>query len=303
MSNWQVGFYLFLFCLFSSLVPRQLHPFFTSVGNLLLFPLLSKTREVVQGNLRVIGRGKYKQKELSKLAKRCFQNYSHKLLDYMSMHRLDLSNRWKLVEREVGEEHLLRALERGKGVICITPHLGNWELGGYVLASKGYPVNILTLREGSRSLRRYEEKVRRRFGIHTIYIDPSDEPKLTILEVARKLRENQIVALIADRMVGDRWIELEFFGRPTKFPMGPALLAMETGASVIPVFVILEKRMKYWGILEKPILFRNSPQDREESLGRGMRKIVKSFEAMIGRYPDQWYNFFPYWDEGNEFQR
>ncbi len=232
------------------------------------------------------------------MAKRCFQNYSHKLLDYMSMHRLDLSNRWKLVEREVGEEHLVRALERGKGVICITPHLGNWELGGYVLASKGYPVNILTLREGSGSLRRYEERIRRRFGIHTIYIDPSDEPKLAILEVARKLRENQIVALIADRMVGDRWIELEFFGRPTKFPMGPALLAMETGASVIPVFVILEKRMKYWGILEKPILFKHFPQDREESLGRGMRKIVKSFEAMIGRYPDQWYNFFPYWDEG-----
>ncbi|UCD71920.1 MAG: lysophospholipid acyltransferase family protein [Syntrophobacterales bacterium] len=295
MSNWQVGFYLFLFRLFSSLVPRRLHPFFTTVGNHLIFPLTKQTRECVKENLRVIVKGQYSEKKINKLAKRCFQNYSQKLLDYMSMHRLDVSNRWKLVEREVGEEHLARALKRGKGVICVTPHLGNWELGGYVLASKGYPVNILTLKEGSRSLRKYEEKVRLQFGIHTIYIDPFQESNLAIVEIARKLRENQIVALIADRIVGDRWVEVQFFGRPTKFPVGPALLAMETGASVIPVFVVLEKRMKYWGILEKPILFTNSAQGKGESLRQGMEKIAESFERMISRYPDQWYNFFSYW--------
>jgi KDO2-lipid IV(A) lauroyltransferase len=263
-----------------------------------MFPLMSKTRKVVEANLRAIGRGQYSKREVSKLAKRCFRNYSHKLLDYMSMHRLDASNRWKLVEHECGEEHLAAALKRARGVICITPHLGNWELGGYVLASKGYPVNILTLKEESRSLRRYEEEVRRQFGIHTIYIDPSHEPDLAIVEIARKLRENQIVALIADRMVGERWMEVEFFGRPTKFPLGPALLAMETGASVIPVFVVLGEGMKYRGILEKPILFGDPVQGREESLRRGMKRIVESFERMISRYPDQWYNFFPYWDQG-----
>ncbi len=298
MSNWQVGFFLFLFRLFSSLVPRRLHPFFTALGNHLIFPLTKKTRDVVEGNLRVIGRGLYSEKEVSKLARACFQNYSHKLLDYMSMHRLDLSNRWKLVEREVGEEHLVEALKRGKGTICITPHLGNWELGGYVLASKGYPVNILTLKEGSRYLHQYEERVRRGIGINTIYVDPSAQPNLAIVEMARRLRENQIIALIADRMVGDQCIEVEFFGRPTKFPVGPALLAMETGASMIPVFVILEKGMRYWGIIEKPIIFPNPVQDKGESLRGVMGKIAESFEAMISRYPDQWYNFFPYWDEG-----
>lgn len=298
MYNWQVGFFLFLFKLFSNLVPRRLHPLFTTVGNHLVFPLIKKTREVVKENLRVIGKGRYSEKKINKLTKRCFQNYSHKLLDYMSMHRLDLSSRWKLVEQEVGEEHLVEALKRGKGAICITPHLGNWELGGYVLASKGYPVNILTLKEGSRYLHTYEKKVRRRIGINSIYIDPSEQPRLAVLEIARKLKENQIVALVADRMLGDRWVEVEFFGLPTKFPVGPALLAMETGASVIPVFVILEKRMKYRGIIEKPIPFTNPAQGKEESLRQGIIKIAKSFEAMISRYPDQWYNFFPYWDEG-----
>jgi KDO2-lipid IV(A) lauroyltransferase len=298
MSNWQVSVYLFLFWLFSSLVPRRLHPFFATLGNHLIFPFMKKTRGVVEGNLRVIGRGRYNENEVSKLAKTCFQKYSHKLLDYMSMHRLDLSNRWKLVEREIGEEHLVEALKRGKGAICITPHLGNWELGGYVLASKGYPVNILTLKEGSRYLHQYEEKVRRGIGINTIYVDLSKQPNLSIVEMARRLRQNQIVALIADRMVGDQWIEVEFFGRPTKFPVGPAMLAMETGASVIPVFVILEKGMKYWGIIEKPILFANPNQGKGESIQQGVKKILESFEAMISRYPDQWYNFFPYWDEG-----
>jgi KDO2-lipid IV(A) lauroyltransferase len=266
------------------------------LGNHLVFSFIKTYREAVEGNVRVIGKGLYREREISKLAKRCFKNYSHKLLDYMSMHQLDLSNRWKLVEREVGEEHLVEALKREKGVICITPHLGNWELGGYVLASKGYPVNIISLKEESRSLRKYEEKVRRQIGINTIYIDFSKQPNLAILEMARRLKENQIIVLIADRMVGDRWIEVEFFGCPTKFPVGPALLAMETGAAVIPVFVILEKRMKYWGIIEKPIIFANPAQGKEESLRQGIKKIAESFEAMISRYPDQWYNFFPYWD-------
>jgi KDO2-lipid IV(A) lauroyltransferase len=296
MYNWQVGFFLFLFKLFSSSVPRRFHPLFTTVGTHLVLPLVKKTREVVKENLWVIGKGGYTENKVDQLAKRCFRNYSHKLLDYMSMHRLNLSNRWKLVEREVGEEHLVETLKRGKGAICITPHLGNWELGGYVLASKGYSVNILTLKEGSRYLQAYEEKVRRRIGINSIYIDPSKQSEFAILEIARKLKENQIVALVADRMLGDRWVEVEFFGRPTRFPVGPALLAMETGASVIPVFVILEKRMKYRGIIEKPILFTNPAQDKEESLRQGITKIAKSFEAKISRYPDQWYNFFPYWD-------
>lgn len=246
--------------------------------------------------MRVIGRERHTKKEVSRLAKRCFQNYCHKLLDYMTMHQLNSSNKGDWVEKEVGEENLKKALARGRGVICVTPHLGNWELGGYVLASKGYPISILTLQEESQYLSRYEERLRKSAGIHTITINPKEKPSLAILDIAKRLRNNEIVAMVADRIYEGESIEIEFFGRPTLFPSGAAHLAFETGAAIVPVFVVLEKRMKYWGIIGEPIPMKRD-LDKNEAVRQGVQEMAKRFEEMISQYPDQWFNFFPFWEK------
>jgi KDO2-lipid IV(A) lauroyltransferase len=212
----------------------------------------------------------------------------------MAMHRLNSSNKDEWVEKETGEENLVEALTRGRGVICITPHLGNWELGGYVLASKGYPINILTLREESQYLSRYEEQLRRKVRIHTIMIDPKEKLNLAVLEIVGHLRKNEIVAMVADRIYEGQGVEIDFFGHPTLFPTGAVQLALETGAAIIPVFVILERKMKYWGIIGKPIPIRMEG-DKKEAVKQGVEEIAKRFEEMISRYPAQWFNFFPYW--------
>lgn len=276
------------------MVPRSLHRSFASLGNHVVFPLLKKVRENVKENIRTIGRGKYSEKEVSRLAKQCFQNYCHKLLDYMAMHRLDSSNKAKWVEKEIGEENLVGALAKGKGVLCITPHLGNWELGGCVLASKGYPISILTLQESSRYLSSYEEKLRKKSRIHTIAIDPNERPNLAILEMVRRLRGNEIVAMVADRLYEGQGVEIDFFGQSTLFPAGAVQLALETGANIIPVFVILRPKMKYWGMIGEPIPIRTDV-DKNEAVRQGVQEIAKRFEEMISRYPDQWFNFFSYW--------
>ncbi len=276
------------------MVPRPLHRFFASLGNHLVFSVLKQIRGDVEQNMRVIGRGRYSEKEVSLLAKQCFQNYCHKLLDYMAMHRLDSSRKGEWVGKEIGEENLVTALSKGKGVLCITPHLGNWELGGYILASKGYPINILTLQENSRYLSRYEEKLREQAKIHAIVIDLREKPNLAILEIARRLRRNEIVAMVADRIYEGQGVEIDFFGKSTLFPMGAVQLALETGATIIPVFVVLERGMKYWGIIGEPIPVRMGA-DKNEAVRQGVQEIGKRFEEMISRYPDQWFNFFPYW--------
>jgi KDO2-lipid IV(A) lauroyltransferase len=294
LTGRQVSFFISLFYLFSSAVPRRLHRYFAFIGNHLVFFALKKFREDVKKNMRVIGKGRYSEKEVSRLAKQCFHNYSLKLLDYMAMHRLDSSNKGKWVEKEIGEENLKKALAKGKGILCITPHLGNWELGGYVLASKGYPINILTLREESQYLSRYEEKLRKKARIHTIAIDPNERPNLAILEMVRRLRENEIVAMVAERIYEGQGVEIEFFGQSTLFPTGAVQLALETGAIIIPVFVVLKAKMKYWGIIGEPIPMRTDV-NKNEAVRQGVQEIAKRFEEMISRYPDQWFNFFSYW--------
>lgn len=271
-----------------------MHRFFAFLGNHIVFFMLKKAREEVKQNIRVIGRGSYSEREVSRLAKQCFQNYCHKLLDYMAMDRLNSSNMRDWIEREMGEENLKEALERGRGVICVTPHLGNWELGGYVLASKGYPISILTLQEESQYLARYEERLRRNAGIRTITIHPEEKPNLAILDIAKRLRNNEIVAMVADRIYQGEGVEIDFFGLPTLFPSGAAHLAFETGAAIVPVFVILEKRMKYWGIIREPIVL-NQSEIKTRAIRECLQAIAKNFEEVISQYPDQWFNFFPYW--------
>lgn len=274
-----------------------MHRFFASLGNHFVFFILKEIREEVKENLRVIGRGGYSEEEVSRLAKRCFQNYCHKLLDYMAMHRLNASNKDKWIEKEIGEENLKEALARGKGAVCITPHLSHWELGGYILASKGYPINILTLQEESGYLSRYEERLRRKVGIRTLYYDPRERPNLAILEMARRLRENEIIAMVSDRTFGSQGIEIDFFGRKTVFPSGAAYLSLETGAALMPVFVVLERKMKYWGIVGEPISLKREGT-KEEAVKQVVQEMAERFEKVISRYPDQWFNFFPYWRKG-----
>ena len=141
----------------------------------------------------------------------------------------------------------------------------------------------------------FREQMRARKGIRNIYINPADPAPAAIIEVVKVLKEKKVVAMLGDRPENTNTIEVTFFGRKTPFPRGVATLAMATGAAVLPVFVVL-KGGKYWGIIERPISFVSTArEEREEVIKEGMEKLARVFERYIKEYPDQWYNFYPYW--------
>ena len=266
------------------------------VGDLFFF-LMRKTRVHVRNNIEGISRGKWPRKKVNTLVRKTFQNYGQYLLDYMVMHRLRPFNKEKSVEEEVGGEYMMGALRGGKGVICITPHLGNWEIGGLLFSFKGGKLNVLTLDEWDANIRSFREEVRSRWGIKNLYIDPEDDSPMAILDVVKALRQNEIVAMLGDRMETQKTMTFDFFGRKTPFPIGVAILALSTGAPVLPVFVVMERNRKYRGIIEAPIHFEScSRDDRETVIRKGMEKLIKKFEFYIEKYPDQWYNFYSYWN-------
>ncbi len=289
-------FFLFWFYFFATIIPRPLQRIFTrSIGNL-FYLLMPKTRGAVKKNLNLIGGQRWGKRGIAVLARQTFQNYGQYLLDYMVMHRLTAENKGKMVEKELGQEHMVEALRRGKGIICITPHLGNWELGGLLLAFKDCDLYVLTLDEINPNIKSFRERMRMGKGIKNIYIDPENPTPAAILEVVKVLKENKVVAMLGDRPGKANTIDLDFFGRKTRFPMGVATLAMATEATVLPVFVVSRKGGKYWGTIERPIYFQSpSRKERERGIRQGMEELVRIFEKYVGEYPDQWYNFFPYW--------
>jgi KDO2-lipid IV(A) lauroyltransferase len=291
-------FFLFWFFFFSSIIPRPIQRLLArSIGNI-FYLLMPKARQGIEANLHVIGRGKWSAKKIRAHARRTFQNYGQYLLDYMVMSGLIAERKGRMVARELGQRYMVKALEKGNGVICITPHLGNWELGGLLLAFKGADLYVLTLDETDAKTKAFRERMRGQKGIKSIYINPTDPTPAAIIEVVKVLKEKKVVAMLGDRAGNNNAIAINFFGRQTPFPRGVATLAMTTGAAVLPVFVVL-KGDKYWGIIERPIYFQSpSRKAREHGIRRGMEELVGVFERYIKEYPDQWYNFYPYWPPG-----
>jgi len=290
--------YLFIFQFCSTLIPRSIQKFFSVVGGNLFYLLMKETRTNVLKNIEGVSRGRWSDGKIKVLTQKTFQNYGQYLLDYMVMHRLRPSNKEKWVVEEVGGNYMIEALRGGKGVICITPHLGNWEIGGLLFSFKGGNLNVLTLDERDLNTKSFREEMRRSRGIKNLYIDPKDDSPMAILEVVKALRRNEIVALLGDRVESQKTMDFDFFGKKTPFPIGVAMLAMATGAPVLPVFVVMERNRKYRGIIEAPIHFESpSREDREEIIRKGMERLLKKFEGYIEKYPDQWYNFYSYWKE------
>src|SRR4030066_1861564 len=290
--------YLFLFQFCSTLIPRSIQRFFSVVVGDLFYLLMRKTRARVRKNMEGVSGGRWSKERVDVLTRKTFQNYGQYLLDYMVMHRLRPSNKDQWVEQEVGAGYMMEALRAGKGAICITPHLGNWEIGGLLFAFKGGKLNVLTLDERDLDTRSFREEMRRRRGIKNLYINPKDDSPMAILDAVKALRQNEIVAMLGDRIESQRTMVFNFFGKRTPFPVGVAILAMATGAPVLPVFVVMGKNRKYRGIIETPIHFdATARKDREAVIRNGMEKLIKKFEGYIEKYPDQWYNFYSYWSE------
>ncbi|MGB9630326.1 MAG: lysophospholipid acyltransferase family protein, partial [Thermodesulfobacteriota bacterium] len=225
--------FLFLFQFFSTLIPRSVQKFFSVVIGDLFYLLMRKTRENVRDNLKGISRGRWSEEKLTALTRKTFQNYGQYLLDYMVMHRLHPTHVQKWVEKEEGGEYMIEALKEGKGVICITPHLGNWEIGGFLFSFKGGKVNVITLDEPDLNTKSFREEMRNRWGIQNLYINPKDDSPMAILDVVKALRRNEIVAMLGDRIESQKTMVFDFFGRKKAFPIGVAILALATGAPVL----------------------------------------------------------------------
>lgn len=282
---------LFFIKLFTILVPRRLFPPFTFFWGGLFYLLLADKRRAVRSNLRVItGRN-----NVERLVFSTFRLFGHNWCDVMLMMRLKGKKLQALIGRRSSGAPLDQALAAGNGAILVSPHLGNWELGGLGLADLGYTVNVLTFREPDEKVNELREVVRKERGIRFIYVDRDDTSPLAIIEAVNALRRNEVLALLGERDGSSHTIRMDFFGKPTDIPAGPAYLALASGAPVIPVFVPMENG-KYSTLMDEAIYFSGGHGQHGEIIREGMERLVSVFERYIRQYPDQWYNFYDFWE-------
>ncbi|MCE1227342.1 MAG: lysophospholipid acyltransferase family protein [Geobacteraceae bacterium] len=282
---------LFFIHLFTRLVPRWLHAPFALFWGSLFYLLLADKRRGIRANLRVVTG----QQDVETLVLSTFYKFSRNWCDVMLMIRLRGSRLQALIGQRSSGHPLEDALAKGSGAILISPHFGNWELGGLGLADLGYKLNVMTFREPDEKVNQQREQVRTERGTGVIYVDRHDTSPLAVIEAVNALRRNEIICLIGDRDGSSNTVQLDFFGQPTDIPVGAAYLAMATGAPVLPVFVPLMPDGRYATLMDEPIFFQSSHGHHRQSIRSGMERLVSVFERYIRQYPDQWYNFFEFW--------
>jgi len=190
-----------------------------------------------------------------------------------------------------GLEHIDRALEAGKGVIAVVPHMGNWDAAGYWIAVNGY--RVVSVAEELRPRRLFELFLRHRRGLGMRVVPLSDGTRVG-QQLAALLNENWVVGLVADRDLTGRGVEVEMFGARRRLPAGPALLSLSTGAPLLVCTVVTTG--EGWAVsVGEPLALEPSGVIRED-VAALTRLMAEGFERAIAARPVDWHMFQPAWE-------
>jgi len=185
------------------------------------------------------------------------------------------------------------ALARGRGAILVTCHFGNWDVAARGFADLGARVNLVMAREANATTADYVRRAREEAGLRVLLSDTSFFSPFNML---RALKRNEVVALQLDRpRTPEGARAVEFFGAPASFQSGALRLARIAGAPVFPVFVVRIGRRAYRIVLgpERQVPRAASVEDVDHVLAG----IVADFEALVRRFPEQWFEFEPFWPD------
>ncbi len=187
-------------------------------------------------------------------------------------------------------QYVEQALSRGKGVILALPHLGGWEWAGFWMATVNkLPITVVVEPIEPPELFQWFAGFRSRLGMKGVPLGPSAGP-----EIAASLKRNEIVCLLCDRDIAGGGTEVEFLGERTTLPAGPALLALRTGASVLPTAVYFQPRGGHLGVVRPPLDTTRQATVKED-VERVTGALADELAILIRRAPEQWHLFQPNW--------
>ena len=223
---------------------------------------------------------------IRQLVRRMFMNYGEYMADFFCLPQLPRQKARAVFSHLKREEIIRKALKKGRGVILLSAHIGNWEFGGLMIRHSKYPLAVVSLPHNTAPTNALVNRFREDKGISVIEVDESPFSALPIL---KHLRKNGVVAMMGDKDFFGNGKFTSYFGKQVRFPIGPVIIAMSSGAALIPAFVLKQPDGKYFGVLEDAIPLSNE-RPREQAIQKNLEKIAVIFETYIKRYPDQWYN-------------
>ncbi|WP_431041266.1 phosphatidylinositol mannoside acyltransferase [Streptomyces sp. P1-3] len=187
--------------------------------------------------------------------------------------------------------HLVDGLASGRGVILALPHMANYDLAGaWVTTKLGVPFTTVAERLKPETL--YDRFVAYREGLGMEVLPHTGGSAFGTL--ARRLRAGGLVCLVADRDLSASGVEVEFFGETAKMPAGPARLAAQTGALLLPVTLWYDDSPVMRGRVHPPIEVP-ATGTRAEQAAAVTQELADAFAAGIAAHPEDWHMLQRLW--------
>ncbi len=228
--------------------------------------------------------------DVRRLSRAVFRNFGKYLVEFFRMQMVtpDFIQQHVVIENQY---RLDQALQKGRGVIILTAHIGNWEMGGVVLGQMGYPLTAVALPHRERPVNELFNRQRAAGGVTVV------PAQLAIRRCLSALKKNGIVALLADRDFSATGQPMPFFGRETMIPQGAAMFAYRTRAEVLPMFLTRAADMTFKINIQPPLNLPDHCWSMEEKAFRlfFMKQQVAVLEQNIQEDPSQWMMFRRFW--------
>jgi KDO2-lipid IV(A) lauroyltransferase len=261
------------------------------IGGEVAYLLWVGRRRIAKENFAIVLALPAGDREVARVARRSFRNFAKYLVEIMRFPRLETEDFERLVSVDPRSWSYLRAArDHGRGLIFVSMHFGNFEIGGARIADE-MPLNVIA--DELENQRLMDLLVANRAHKNVRLLPPEG----AVRQVLKALRRNEMVGLMMD--LGPRAKELDnvevmFFGELTAFPTIAANLARVSGAPIVVAAVTRARDNTFRGVALPPIFVERTKQAAHD-IERATQTIVHGLEQLVRGDPDQWYIFRPMW--------
>lgn len=275
---------VFLMRIFS-LLPYKLASDIGGVMGIMGYYLDKRHRAITLNNLAMAFPDS-DRKRVIMLARRTFENLGRSAAEVIHISNRKTPFIHKFFDKWVtidGKDNLEGAINKGKGVIYLTAHFGNWELMALRLGANDCALNIIVRPLDNPKIDRLITGMRSLTGSKIM------PKKNVLLSVLRLLKKGEALCILIDQNTSrELGVFVNFFGTPAATNKGPAIIAMKSGAVVIPTLIIREGKYRHRLVYGEELVLHKTG-NMEKDILSNTEMFTNNLESYIRKYPDQWF--------------
>lgn len=245
----------------------------------------------LESNLRRVLGPAASRKELHRVTHegvRSYLRYWYEVFRLPAMSQDEVRDRFTLL----GHPLLESAVASGRGAVVPLPHMGNWDLAGAWLVASGSQFTTVAERLEPASLFDRFVAFRESLGMEVIPLTGGERPPFELL--AERLRAGGVLCLLGDRDLTATGVEVDFFGSPARMPAGPAALAYDTGAALLPVTLWYPDARNWRGRIHPQVL-PPATGTRAAKIEAMTQQVADAFADGIADHPADWHMLQRVW--------